>query len=97
MANKVKSLLGGPGFYAVLALCVLAVGVGGYFLLFGEPAQTEAPTGPDGGRRVGAAARAASAGARGGSSLDGGASAPAGGTGGGDGARRHAGGDHPGG
>ena len=32
MANKVKSLLGGPGFYAVLALCVLAVGVGGYFL-----------------------------------------------------------------
>ena len=43
MANKVKSLLGGPGFYAVLALCVLAVGVGGYFLLFGEPAQTEAP------------------------------------------------------
>ena len=26
MANKVKSLLGGPGFYAVLALCVLAVG-----------------------------------------------------------------------
>ena len=44
MANKVKSLLGGPGFYAVLALCVLAVGVGGYFLLFGEPAQTEAPT-----------------------------------------------------
>lgn len=42
MANKVKSLLGGPGFYAVLALCVLAVGVGGYFLLFGEPAQTEA-------------------------------------------------------
>lgn len=46
MANKVKSLLGGPGFYAVLALCVLAVGVGGYFLLFGEPAQTEAPTGP---------------------------------------------------
>lgn len=39
MANKVKSLLGGPGFYAVLALCVLAVGVGGYFLLFGEPAR----------------------------------------------------------
>ena len=36
MANKVKSLLGGPGFYAVLALCVLAVGVGGYFLLFGR-------------------------------------------------------------
>ena len=32
MANKVKSLLGGPGFYAVLALCVLAVGVGGMFL-----------------------------------------------------------------
>ena len=30
MANKVKSLLGGPGFYAVLALCVLAVGVGAF-------------------------------------------------------------------
>ena len=33
MANKIKSLLGGGGFYAVLALCVVAVGVGGYFLL----------------------------------------------------------------
>lgn len=89
MANKVKSLLGGPGFYAVLALCVLAVGVGGYFLLFGEPAQTEAPTRPD---------TAASApvedlpGAR-----TGGGDRASGGTGGGDGARRHAGGDHPGG
>ncbi|MFR3923104.1 MAG: hypothetical protein ACLTYN_15265 [Dysosmobacter welbionis] len=89
MANKVKSLLGGPGFYAVLALCVLAVGVGGYFLLFGEPAQTEAPTGPDhGSLRTGGGP----AGAR-----TGGGDRASGGTGGGDGARRHAGGDHPGG
>lgn len=37
MADKFKSLLGGGGFYAVLALCVLAAGVGGYFLLLQEP------------------------------------------------------------
>ena len=90
MANKVKSLLGGPGFYAVLALCVLAVGVGGYFLLFGEPAQTEAPiqTEPVESLRTGGGP----AGAR-----TGGGDRASGGTGGGDGARRHAGGDHPGG
>lgn len=79
MANKVKSLLGGPGFYAVLALCVLAVGVGGYFLLFGEPAQTEAPTRPGhGSLRTGGGP----AGAR-----TGGGDRASGGTGGGDGAR----------
>ncbi len=48
MANKVKSLLGGPGFYAVLALCIVAVGVGGYFLLLREPARDgSVPAGPD--------------------------------------------------
>lgn len=45
MANRIKQALGGAGFYAVLALCVVAVGVGGYFLLFDrgpeEPPQTE--------------------------------------------------------
>lgn len=41
MANKIKSLLGGPGFYAVLALCVVAVGVGGYFLLLRDEASAE--------------------------------------------------------
>ena len=39
MANKVRSLLGGPGFYAVLALCIVAAGVGGYFLLLREDPQ----------------------------------------------------------
>ena len=43
MANKIRSLLGGGGFYAVLALCVVAVGVGGYFLLLGEEPQQEIP------------------------------------------------------
>jgi murein DD-endopeptidase MepM/ murein hydrolase activator NlpD len=41
MASKFKSLLGGTGFYAALALCVMAVGIGGYFLLFDR----ETPTG----------------------------------------------------
>jgi len=45
MANKFKSVLGGPGFYAVLSLCVIAVGIGGYFLLFDREAsgQEESP------------------------------------------------------
>lgn len=43
MANKIRSLLGGGGFYAVLALCVVAVGVGGYFLLLREEPQQEIP------------------------------------------------------
>lgn len=43
MANKIRSLLGGGGFYAVLALCVVAVGVGGYFLLLREESQQEIP------------------------------------------------------
>ena len=36
MVKKLKSILGGGGFYAVLALCVLTAGVGGYFLLSGQ-------------------------------------------------------------
>ena len=47
MANKVRSLLGGPGFYAVLALCVVAAGVGGYFLLLREDPQAAVPAVPD--------------------------------------------------
>ena len=43
MANKFKSLLGGGGFYAVLALCVIAAGVGGYFLLLREEPVQEVP------------------------------------------------------
>ena len=42
MANRVKSNLGGAGFYTVLTLCVLAVGVGGYFALFGGDKAEEA-------------------------------------------------------
>lgn len=35
MIKKLQSVLGGKGFYAVLVACVLAVGIGGYFLLAG--------------------------------------------------------------
>ena len=34
--NKWKSIFGSAGFYAVLALCVLAVGVGGGFALLAD-------------------------------------------------------------
>lgn len=34
MDNKLKSIFSGTGFYALLAVCLLAVGVGGWFLLF---------------------------------------------------------------
>ena len=47
MANKVRSLLGGLGFYAVLALCIVAAGVGGYFLLLREDPQAAVPAVPD--------------------------------------------------
>ena len=33
MADKFRSLPGGPGFYAALVLCLAVAGVGGYFLL----------------------------------------------------------------
>lgn len=42
--NRLKSIFGSAGFYAVLALCVLAVGVGGSLALFAgrdKPAETE--------------------------------------------------------
>lgn len=42
--NRWKSIFGSAGFYAVLALCVLAVGVGGSFALFAgrdKPAEAE--------------------------------------------------------
>jgi len=34
MTNKLRSMLGGAGFYAVLFVCLAAVGLGAYFLLF---------------------------------------------------------------
>ena len=41
MQNKLKSVLGGSGFYILAAVCLLAVGVGGYRLLLGGPASPE--------------------------------------------------------
>lgn len=34
MENKWRSILGGAGFYVTMAVCLLVVGVSGYFLLF---------------------------------------------------------------
>ena len=36
MSDRVKAALSGKGFYAVLIVCVLAAGIGGYLLLFGQ-------------------------------------------------------------
>lgn len=41
MENHWKTALSGVGFYAALAVCVLAVGVGGYFLLFRDDPEPE--------------------------------------------------------
>ena len=54
MVKKLKSILGGGGFYAVLALCVLTAGVGGYFLLTGRDAGAGGGTASGGGGRAGA-------------------------------------------
>ena len=45
MENKWRSILGGAGFYVTMAVCLLVVGVSGYFLLFDreEPAQELPP------------------------------------------------------
>lgn len=47
MASKFRSVLGGGGFYAVLALCVIAVGIGGYALLFGQDTPQAEETAPE--------------------------------------------------
>ncbi|MDD3347034.1 M23 family metallopeptidase [Oscillibacter sp.] len=47
MKNKLKTLLGNGGFYAALVACVLAVGIGGYYLLLdrdGTNPASEIPT-----------------------------------------------------
>ena len=43
MENKRTGVLSGVGFYVTLVICLLAAGIGGYFLLFGgqETAQEE--------------------------------------------------------
>lgn len=43
MAKKFKSMLGGVESCAALGVCVLAIAVGGYFLLFGGEKQAETP------------------------------------------------------
>ena len=40
MIKRLQSALGGGGFYVVLAACVLAAGIGGYFLLTGGAEET---------------------------------------------------------
>lgn len=35
MENKRTGVLSGVGFYVTLVICLLAAGIGGYFLLFG--------------------------------------------------------------
>lgn len=42
MENKWRSILGGAGFYVTMAVCLLVVGVSGYFLLF-DSKETPAP------------------------------------------------------
>lgn len=46
MENKWRSILGGAGFYVTMAVCLLVVGISGYFLLFGRgdaPAEDPLP------------------------------------------------------
>ncbi len=47
MENKLKSVLTGTGFYVLLAICLLVVAVGGWFLLFsGDKAESVPVTEP---------------------------------------------------
>ena len=50
MENKLKSVLSGAGFYALLAVCLILAAVSGYFLLFAgdeeEPAPQKAVSAP---------------------------------------------------
>ena len=41
--HKFKEMFRGAGFYTVLALCLVAVGLWGYLLLFRDSSETEAP------------------------------------------------------
>lgn len=43
MADKFRSLPGGPAFYVTLVLCLAVAGVGGYFLLLGGEPAAEVP------------------------------------------------------
>ena len=46
MDNKLKSVLSGTGFYVLLAVCLIAAAVSGWFLLFGGSAAPEEPAAP---------------------------------------------------
>ena len=43
MENKLKSILSGTGFYVLLALCLAAAAISGYFLLFAGTPEEPAP------------------------------------------------------
>lgn len=43
MQNKLKSILSGAGFYTTLVVCLLVVGVSGYFLLFDKEENASSP------------------------------------------------------
>lgn len=47
MEKKLRSVLSGAGFYATLAVCLLIVGVGGYFLLLRQDRTPAAADTPD--------------------------------------------------
>lgn len=46
MENKLRSVLGGAGFYVLLAVCLLAAAVSGYFLLFAKDDVESIPPDP---------------------------------------------------
>lgn len=43
MENKLRSVLSGTGFYVLLAVCLLAAAVSGYFLLFAKDDEASVP------------------------------------------------------
>lgn len=43
MENKLRSVLSGTGFYVLLAVCLLAAAVSGYFLLFAKDGEENVP------------------------------------------------------
>ena len=47
MDQRMKNLMGGPGICAALALCILAVGAGGYFLLQRDDAAPQTALRPE--------------------------------------------------
>ena len=44
MDKKLSNILGGAAFYGSLAVCLIAVGLGGWFWLFGQKEAVPQPT-----------------------------------------------------